>query len=288
MQQGTSRVRISEARSKLTELQGLTGQSSRRFDEIVARFELFAQRGLGVEAIDELSPADVEQFIRAKGSAGLPSAATMHMRRSSLRLLFRVARTELSFEGGDPTLDVSLPPRSGLTARPLTNDEVTLGRSFSLHTLTATRQPAAWALGEATAITAELPHIVVGDLNLGYEHGPRVWLHGSNKREARWGLLDDWGAQQLQRRADSLRGTDRLIYSGANPEEDGQRSCCAAISETMIRAGLSGEPDIRPASLMAWAGCNVLEETDRIEEVARRLGIRSLDSAARFINFDWK
>jgi integrase/recombinase XerC len=284
----TSRARIGEARAKLAELQGLTGQSARRFDEIVARFELFAQRGFGIEFLDELSPSDVEQFIRAKGSNGTPSDATMHMRRSSLRLLFRVARTELGFDGGDPTLDIALPPKSGLTARALTNDEVALGRSFSLHTMTTTRQPAAWALGEATAITAELPYVTIGNLNLDCVHGPRVWLHGSNKREARWGLLDDWGATQLERRASKLRRTDRLIYTGANPEEDGQRSCCMAISDTLVRAGLAGEPDIRPASLVAWAGCNVLEETDRIEEVARRLGMRSLDSAARFINFDWK
>lgn len=198
----------------------------------------------------------------------------MHMRRTSLRILFRVARTELGFEGGDPTLDIVLPPKSGMAARPLTNDEVALGRSYSLHTVTATRLPAAWALCEATAITAELPYITVDDLDLGYEHGPRVWLHGSNKREPRWGLLDDWGAAQLQRRVDSLRTTNHLIYSGNQPDNGGQQSCCEAITDTLARAGLKNEPDVRPASLVAWAGCVVYDETDRIEEVARRLGMR--------------
>jgi hypothetical protein len=169
----------------------------------------FAAIGFSMNYLDEITPSHIEQFVKAKGRLGWPSASTMHMRRSSLRLLFRVARLEFGLEG-DPTLDIKLPSKSLLTARPLTSDEVALGRSYSLHTTTATRQPAAWALGEATAITAELPHIVVGDLNLGHEHGPRVWLHGSNKREARWGLLDDWGALQLQWRADSLRGVDRL------------------------------------------------------------------------------
>lgn len=204
-----------------------------------------------------------------------------------LRVLFRVARLQLGFDA-DPTMDVVLPPRSGLVARPLTNDEVALGRSFALHTLVATRQPAAWALGEATATTAELPHIVVGDLDLDCSNGPRVWLHGSRKRDERWGYLDDWGALQLQRRASALRGTDRLIYQGSNNEADGQRSCCLAITETLTRTGLAGEPDVRPSSLVAWAGRVVFEETDRIEEVARRLGVRSLDAAARFIAFDWR
>jgi site-specific recombinase XerC len=284
--QGTSRARVSEARAHLRQLSDLTGQSARRFDEIVGRFERFLLNGFGVEQLSEITAAHVEQFVRAKGASGAPSASTMQMRRTSLRLLFRIARTELDFEG-DPTLDLQLPPKSRLAARPLTDDEVALGRSFSLHTQVATRLPAAWALGEATATTAELPHIVVSDLDLDCAAGPRVWLHGSNKRDERWGFLDDWGALQLQRRASSLRGTDRLIYKGSNPEEDGQRSCCASITDTLVRAGLASEPDVRPISLVAWAGTVVLEETDKIERVARRLGMRSLDAAARLIGLDW-
>lgn len=287
MDKGTARVRVDEARLKLSELDGLTGQSARRFDEILGRFEQFACSGFDIEQLSDVTTAHIEQFVKAKGRSGLPSASTMQMRRTSLRLLFRVARLEFGFEG-DPTFDLQLPPKSRLAARPLTNEEIALGRSYSLHTQVATRLPAAWALGEATAITSELPHLVIADLDLDYAHGPRVWLHGSNKREPRWGLLDDWGALQLQRRASSLRDTDRLIYSGTNPEEDGQRSCCASISDTLVRAGLAAEPDVRPAPLVAWAGTVVYEETDRIEEVARRLGMRSLDSAARFIGFDWK
>jgi hypothetical protein len=79
-----------------------------------------------------------------------------------------------------------------------------------------------------------------------------------------------------------------LIYSGKDKVEGGQQSCCMAISDTLARCGLASEPDVRPASLVAWAGTVVYEETDKIEEVARRLGMRSLDAAARFISFDWK
>jgi hypothetical protein len=287
MQQGTSRVRICEARSKLAEMQGLTALSAKRFAEIVGRFELFAKRGFDIDTLDDISTEHVELFINAKGRTGPPSVATRHMRRTSIRILFRIARTEFGFEG-DPTIDVALPSKTGLAARPLTHEEVALGRSFSLHTQTSTRYSAAWALGEATAITAELPHIVVADLDLGNSNGPRVWIHGSNKRDARWGYLDDWCALQLQRRVSSLRNTDRLIFSGRNPDDGGQQSCCASISDTFVRAGLITEPDVRPASLVAWAGTVIFEETDKIEEVARRLGMRSLDAAARFINFGWK
>jgi len=68
---------------------------------------------------------------------------------------------QLGVYDGDPTIDLVLPPRSFLAVRPLTDDEIAVCRSFSLQTLTATRQPAAWALAAATARTSELPHIVV-------------------------------------------------------------------------------------------------------------------------------
>jgi hypothetical protein len=118
-----------------------------------------------------------------------------------------------------------------------------LGRSLSLYTLTATRHAAAWALGEASATTAKLPHITIADLDLDNSNGPRVWLHGSRKRVERWGLLDDWGATQLERRANDIKG-DCLIYRGDGSEESQQASCCIAISDTLVRAGRAKEKDI--------------------------------------------
>ena len=212
--------------------------------------------------------------------------ATKHMRRGSLRLLFRIARLEFDWHY-DPTLELKLPARTGEAGRPLTNEEVVLGRSYSLHTLTVTRQPAAWALTEASAITSELQYITSDDLDLDNPNGPRVWLHGSRKRVDRWGLLDDWSATQLERRATSLKGAKGLVYTANGSEESRQASYCKALQDVFIRCDLDAEPDVRPSSLVAWAGVVALEETDKIEEVALRLGIRSLDVAARFIGFNW-
>lgn len=237
----TSRSSISETRKRLHRFDGFTGQSIRRVDEIASRFESFVKKGFNIEAIADVSSEHVEEFVKASGHNGEPSIATMHVRRSSLRLLFRIARADLGLVG-DPTLDLKLPPRSTAAARPLTDDEVALGRSYSLHNLDVTRLPAAWALGEATAITAELPHITTGDLDLDNASGPRVWIHGSRKRQERWGLVDDWGATQLERRAKSLKQTKHLIYQGSGSEESQQASCCIAIKETMIRAASTPNP----------------------------------------------
>lgn len=284
MEEVTSRASICEVRERLRASDLLTAQTAKRFDEVGARFEAFLGRGFGIETIDDVTLAHVEAFVRAKANDTDPATATMHMRRTVLRLLFRTARNELGLVG-DPTLDLALPPRSVLSSRPLTDDEVALGRSYSLYTTSVTRQPAAWALCEATATTAELSHIRVDDLDL---DNTRVWLHGSTKRIERWGYLNDWGVTQLQRRAKSLRGTRHLVYQGNGSEESRMASCSEAIKDTLARAGLDSEPDVRPPSVAAWAGRCILNETKSIEEVTRRLGFRSLDGAASFIGHDWQ
>ena len=144
-------------------------------------------------------------------------------------------------------------------------------------------------LAEATARTSEIHHILVSDLDF---TNRRVWIHASSKAEPRWGSLSDWGATQLARRVGSLDDvlTDdpAVAYEGHGSEESGQVSSCVAVAETLRRAGIGREPDVRPGSVVAWAGRKVFEETGSIEEVARRLGMRSLDRAARFIGLSWK
>jgi len=278
------RASICEVREKLRASDLLTEQTARRFDEVAGRFQSFLHRGFGVELIGEVTPEHVAGFVRAKTNGTDPATATMHMRRTALRMLFRIARSEFELDG-DPTLDLTLPPKSVLATRPLTDDEIALGRSYSRHNLTATRGPAAWALGEATAVTSELPYITVDDLDL---DNARVWLHGSRKREQRWAALDEWGVVQLERRAKALRDTRHLIYQGNGSEESQLASCCQALKGTLVRGGLDAEPDVRPNSIAGWAGKRIHDQTGRIEDAARAAGIRSLDTAATFIGFDWQ
>ena len=267
----------------------LSEQSIRRMVEVSERFVAFVEGAVCVQVAQHISSQHSEQFVTAviarESGARSPAVATMHLRRATLRLLFRTGR-DLGVYEGDPTLDISLPPRTSLKVRPLTDEEVALCRSFSLRSLNETRLPAAWALAEASARTSEIPQIKVSDVDL--ERG-RVWIHGSSKAEPRWGALTSWGITQGRRRVEVLGGAERpLIYAGKGTPEAKQAASCIAIAETLARAGLGTEPDVRPGSVVAWAGVRIFEQTCRIEEVAQRLGIRSLDRAARFIDFDWK
>lgn len=237
-----------------------------------------------VRDICDVGTTDAEAFIRALSASGItPAIATMHYRRSVLRLLFRFARSS-GWASTDPTLDIGLPPRSSLASRPLTSDELAVCRSWSVTTLRETRQPAAWALAESGARTSELPHLVVSDIDLA---SSRVWLHGSSRVNPRWGHLTGWGEQQLAHRIEALCGEPNrsLVYDGRGGDA-AQVSSCVAIASILRRAGLASEPDVRPLSVAAWLGASLHREGAPIEEVARRLGMRSLDRAARLIGWD--
>jgi len=265
----------------------LSVESEPRVLGLFERFGGFVDRAYGVASLGEVSGEQVEAFVRASTSAGqVPTVATMRLRRSALRLLFRSAR-ELGLLEGDPTVDLVLPSRTNESARPLTDAEVDRCRRVCLHDLGSTRLSVAWALGEATARTAEIPHVTFGDVDLA---SARVWLRGSSKTEPRWGVLTEWGARQVARHVRGLGNVEcdsALAYAGSGNLESRRSFSCQAIRETLQRAGLTNDPHVRPASLTAWAGVGVMRTTRRIELVAVALGVRSLDAAARVIGWDW-
>jgi integrase/recombinase XerC len=210
----------------------------------------------------------------------------MRLRRSVVRSVFRKGR-DLGFVDGDPTVDVELPSRTNEAARPLTDLEVQSCRRVALEDLTSTRLAVPWALGEATARTGEIPHLAVRDLDL---KRSRVWIHGSSNTEPRWAVLTSWGVAQLARhlREHGMCSQSAGLSQSATANSESRRAHSSqAIREILRRAGLLDDATVRPASLTAWAGRQVLNETGRVDDVARALGMRSLDGAARLIGWDW-
>ena len=97
------------------------------------------------------------------------------------------------------------------------------------------------------------------------------------------------GCVQIDRRLASIHQAPGrpVVYEGDDGPATGQISACVAVRDVLIRAGLGKEPGVRPASVVGWAGQQILRETGRIDEVARRLGMASLDRTARFIDWSW-
>jgi integrase len=260
---------------------------ARRVCGILDHFVAFADNGFAVRTSGDVTLEVALAFVMAPTADGAaPSVSLLHFRRSALRLLFRSLR-ESGVAVGDPTLDLVLSPRSPLATRPLADDEVVLCRGHALWSLSDLRRASAWALAEATCRSVEVAQIRISDLDL---EGCRVWIHGGRTTASRWGHLTEWGAGQLKRRIESSPAdpATRVVYGGSGDAGTGQVSASVAIADVLTRAGLAGEQDVRPSSIAAWAGCRVLAETGRIDEVARRLGMASLDRTARFIAFDWQ
>jgi integrase/recombinase XerC len=207
----------------------------------------------------------------------------MQNRRSAVRLLFRAAR-RLGLVDGDPTLDVVLPARVSTGFRPLTDDEIALGRDAAEWWMSSQRFSAVWALAEATARGAELGAVRVENLDLG---NGQVWLSGGTRVDSRWAPLTEWGIAVLERRVASIGHDGFVAYRGTDPGTAGRISAASAITAVLTRAGLRDEPDIRPSSVAAWTGRTVFNQTGDIAAAAQVMGSRSLDHAARMIGWDW-
>lgn len=265
--------------------EAVSEQSFERLVELMGRFAGFVSTGHGVTDLAAVNQSMVDEFVDAPTSTGqTPSATVRHLRRCAVRLLFRTAR-QLGLVDSDPTLDLELPARRPTAARPLTDAEVERCRAAALYLFDATRLPAAWALAEAGIRTGELAKVTVADVDFdaGVVHAP-----GCRSAAARAVPLTEWGAAQVGRRLRALPSDPArtLTYEGDGSDKSKQAASCIAITDCLTRAGLSQDPAVRPVSVTAWAGRKLFEETARIDEVAARLGMRSLDRAARLIGLD--
>lgn len=268
-------------------------QTLLRTAETVGRFCSRVTR-LGVVSFADVTPGQARDFILAPTRYGSPpSLATRHARRMALRTLYKTLR-DLGITSGDPTLDIALPPRGELAARPLTDDEVTLCRVMAQPGAgqAPMQRCVAWALGEASAVSSEITTITVADLDDAGD--PRsVRLPGTRRHEPREAALTSWGARIIAARIAHLNpadGSALLAYGGQAPPggAKAQASVCNALRSVLDLAGLAHESDIRPASLRHWAGRRAYDAGASIDQVAILLGHRSLDETATDIALDWR
>ena len=197
-----------------------TEQTLLRSEETARRFARRLQ-AQGIKDAAAITPSHCQGFVDALTHDGkTPELATRHARRVALRMLFRTWR-ETDERVHDPTLDLTLPPRTTRAARPLTDAEVTLGRAaarLGLAGSASLQRAVCWALAEATAVTSEISAIRICDLD--DPHQPRyVNLPGTRRVDARLGELTDWGAAIVGRQTQLLRerghpSTTLLTYRG--------------------------------------------------------------------------
>ncbi|MFF3381336.1 hypothetical protein ACFYXF_51360 [Streptomyces sp. NPDC002680] len=274
-----------------------TEQTLDKFGLLLRRSERYLYLR-GAVVLGDVTAELAEDFVTARGRSRHghvtdSAASTMLGRRSVLRIAFRTLR-ELGLSDTDPTRDIILPSRQGGEIRALVEGEVVDLRHHASFIDRPRRHGAAAALALAGGHSAEIGHIRVCDLDL---DGRRVWMHGATKTDARWCPLDDWSLNVLAHRAAFVsarqlrpeRAPHARLAVSDKPASDAtlQSRVCVALRNLLTWIGLDGEEDVKPSSVTAWAGVEEFERTGRIENVACRLGLRSLDRAAAVIGHTW-
>ncbi|WP_079181505.1 hypothetical protein [Streptomyces sp. Tue 6075] len=273
----------------------MSEQTYDKFSLLLKRYTRYATLQ-GALIIPEAGPGITEDFVNAQGRSrhgrvSESAFATRSLRRSVVRAAFRTLR-ELGLSDQDPTRDIDLPTRTYEGVRALTEDEAVLLRHHAAFVTRPTRHAAAAALALAGGHSGEIGHIVAADLDL---RRSRVWMHGATKYEPRWCRLDAWGRHVLAERAAHVTAkhpdaaTARLAVSPLPaPDAALQARSCVALRDLLRRVGLGPDPHVKPASVTARAAVEAFEVTGRIEEAARRLGLRSLDRAAAIVDYGWR
>ncbi|RPK63389.1 site-specific tyrosine recombinase XerC [Streptomyces sp. ADI96-02] len=275
----------------------MSPQTNRSFGQLLERYQRYAQ-SRRVLVLDAATADLAEDFIFAQGRTrhgriGESASATMHQRRAVLRSFYRALR-ELGLTDADPTRNIRLPERAHTLIRPLDEDEAVALRHAAEYVARPSRHAAAAALALSGGHSGEIGHARIRDLN---RSAKAVWMHGSSRTEPRWCPLDPWALRVLLARATFVEKQQRTkadlpdarlaVSSAPAPDEQIQARACVALSDLIRRIGLSTDPQVKPASLTAYAAVAIFDASGSIEEVVRRLGLRSLDRAAHIVGYDW-
>ncbi|NMO37310.1 site-specific integrase [Streptomyces sp. GMY01] len=283
--------------NEMTSQGQMSPQTYRAFRQLLERYARYSHNR-GVTLLPEATASIAEDFVHAQGRTrhgriGDSANATLHQRRAVLRSFYR-ALYDLGLSDADPTRGIRLPERTRTRVRPLDEDEAIVLRQAAEYVTRPSRHAAAAALALSGGHTGEIGHIRVRDLD---EKAAAVWMHGSTRTDPRWCPLDPWSLRVLkaraafvsrqQLRAEAVPDTRLAVSSAPAPDEQLQARACAALGDLIRRIGLSADPRVKPASLTAYAAVRLYDETRNVENVARRLGLRSLDRAADLIGLDW-
>lgn len=273
----------------LSDFESATHLRPQSFDAmalLMRKFARFCERGLGHITFEDVTHDDALRFIHAPTRRQeAPAVNTQHQRRCAVSLLYRRGRL-LGLLASDPTLDIRLPPRSGSKARALEDDEIELAREWARDSRASGHRAPVWALAEAGGHQGEISRVEIEDLDLARG---TVTFRGGSRGDTRCVALTAWGVKAI---ADYLRRTGsktegELLQIG-NSSASGRASTVGMTLIAVLKDSGLRDRDVKPRSIIAWRAKRLFHETGEIEAVARVLGMRSLDAAARLIDYDWR
>ncbi|MFG3335504.1 hypothetical protein ACGFZZ_26295 [Streptomyces tendae] len=263
--------------------------------QVSERFHRYADAH-AVSRMDDVSRHMAEAFIAAPGRDRrnnitlVPANSTRRQRRSALASLFAHARS-LGMTKAAPLLDsppITRDPRSpgaGLTTQDIENLQFHAERGMP-----ATRHAALLALLLAGLNSAETAAATTADLHL---PAATVRTAGGTRTHPRSCPLTEWGVYVLGLRAARLEragsGPHRLVTSAKSSRYGAQASVGAGFNDIARNAGLATRRrKVEPRDITRYLARRILHESGQLSEVARRLGLSSLDGAAGLAGLAWQ
>ncbi|MFL1901155.1 hypothetical protein ACJWDR_18875 [Streptomyces tauricus] len=266
------------------------------YTQIVERLLRFAA-AQGVTRLDDITADLVEYFIHAPGHdrhQGIilnPASGTRRQRRSALESLFAEARA-LGLTTAAPLVDLPPIPRSPRKkGSELSDADVRLLRFHAERGMPDTRDAALLALLLAGLHSAEIAAATTDDLDL---TAAEVWTNGATRTRGRCCPLDAWSVRVLWLRRTHLLGSTEgspapRLVTAATSAYRSQASVCSGFGGIARRSGLATrERRVEPKDVTRYVARKILYETGQLSEVARCLGLSSLDSAAALAGLQWK
>lgn len=234
-------------------------------------------------------------WMHAPRADGQPVAPNTRLRRrSAARALFTTAQC-LGLHDLNPAASVEEFRRKTRYVGAFTDGQIQQLKDVAPYRLGETKAPVILALALLGAANAEIAETRVSDIDL---EGERVWLHdGGIRWSPRFVPIDDaWAHEALRTRIEALRcSTDpatldscRIAYDGVSKEAN-KRSAATAMTlmKLMQTARVHTPGKTRAESIREWLAARIFDKTGRVEAVAARLGMRSLDAAAHIVGYDW-
>jgi site-specific recombinase XerD len=230
-----------------------------------------------------------------------PTQSMQMLRRSVARAMFTTAAC-LGITDRDLTGSMERYNKPDRVIRPLSTRELELVKSAaesdSRGIQGSTKMAAAVALAILGGHSKEIPQVTVRDIDL---LEGKIWVRGQEDRiRARWLPIDDnWCFEVLLARVAYLReqhadGAEHITvaYSigktrGGKFVKNPAAATTNLIDKTLKRSGIQNSRYVRVASITESLAYRIWAETHRLEAVAVRLGMRSLDRVVDLLQHDW-
>ncbi|MFC1431006.1 hypothetical protein ACEZDB_10115 [Streptacidiphilus sp. N1-3] len=275
----------------------LRRQSLGKLLTVSERFLRFAD-ALDIIEMKEIDERLVQAFIEVPGQDRRgrldtegPAEATRRSRRWDLSLFFSEAR-RLGPTGLHPTPDTPAIARTAYSDRcELTPDDIRLLCFHAERGMPHIRHASVLALLLAGLGSGEIGHASTADIDLDQRC---IWASGTRQLAARVFPLGESSCSVLElrsahvHRSTVLQGPLPLTIQTASSDYTTQASICTTFVDLSCRSGvLSCGRRAKPCDVTAYTAARTFTQTGQITQVALRLGVTSLDVAARLAGLRW-